>query len=136
MSSTQNRTLVAVTGGGQRFIYGPFGVQEAAKWVPSSGTEGLGATHAGEGKWTPTGVWWALTDGRLDHSVACCPQPGTGVTQSIPGLASARRPLKSGPALSGQGDDLLDCGRLCWQQGNNLHQEAAAVSSGGSWAGV
>lgn len=68
--------------------------------------------------------------------MACCPQPSTGITQSIPGLASARRPLRSGPALSGQGDGLLDCGRLCRQQGNNLHQEAAAVSSRGSWAGV
>lgn len=46
MSSTQNRTLAAVTGGGQRFIYGPFGVQGAAEWVPPSDTERLGATHA------------------------------------------------------------------------------------------
>ena len=84
------------------------------------------------GKWAPTDVWWELVDGCLGHLGGLLPQAQRGQHHSKhPRHAVARRPVKSGLVLSGQGEGLLDCGRLCQKQGNSLHQEAATVSSRG-----
>lgn len=138
---SRTKRLAAETGGVQHFIYRLFGIQGRAKWVPSSGTlrgwgHGRRSGHrrasgrprmSGGSSWTD--AWTTLA--------ASCAQPGTGsITQSIPGLASARRPVKSGLVLSRQGEGLLDSARLCRKQGNSLHQEAATMSSRGSWARV
>lgn len=103
--------------------------------VPSS------KLHSFEAPFSPSVPGWAQSGGSSwtdawTTLAASCAQPGTGsITQSIPGLASARRPVKSGLVLSRQGEGLLDSARLCRKQGNSLHQEAA-MSSRGSWARV